>query len=379
MNGRTYAISTLSGTVIVIAIIVAGIATGLTVLFSNNEGGTAIPPYLKGSSTPISSLSSTSASSASTGTPQTNLPGSSSTYTRSSFIRSSVSSFSQNTTSLNSVSTSSVASSSSIFSSSSSTSSLSSSTTTTTSTTTGTKVANETDYTLFNTNDTTRAEYAAVPSFECGVRYCHNSNYSLLSVSASWIVPKASCHNVSGTQEEIASIWVGIEDNGHTNDLEQIGTSTGCLGQTPYYNAWYEFFPAIPIYIQNINAGERIFAQVSFSQSSSKNYTLTISDKTKGWTKTFIGSGGGNYEADWAVERPGGGVFPLTDFGSMTFTNCTMDVLSPNGMSILAPVLYHDYVIRSNLTNHDYSHILALTSDLTNDGTAFTVTWQNSQ
>lgn len=354
MNGRTQAISTLSGTVIVIAIMVAGIAIGFTVLFSNNNGSTAVPPYLKGSSTPISSLSSTSfASSASTGTPQTNLPGSSSTYTSSSFI------------------------SSSIFSSSSSTSSLSASTTAT-STTAGTKVANETDYTFFNTNDTTRAEYAAVPSFECGVRYCHNSNYSLLSVSASWIVPKASCNNVSGTQEQIASIWAGIEDNGHTNDLEQIGTSTGCIGQTPYYNAWYEFFPAIPIYIQNINAGERIFAQVSFSQSSSKNYTLTISDKTKGWTKTFTGSGGRNYEADWAVERPGGGVLPLTDFGSVTFANCTMDVLSPNAMSILVPVLYHDYVIRSNLTNRDY-HLLALTSDLTNDGTSFTVTWQNSQ
>lgn len=335
MNSRTSGITQLSAVVVVIAIMVAGIAIGLTVLFGNN--GNSVPPYLKGTSSITSISSSRSTSFQSTGT------DSDSTTTSSSLIQSSLSS------------------SSSISTTRSSTTSTSSSTSASTTTITG-----GSDYTIFKTSQPDRAGYEVAP----------NSGYSLLSLSASWIVPAASCNGVPSGQRQYSYMWVGIEDSGHTNDLEQTGTTTNCVGSSPSYFAWIDFYPSTMIIIdKTILPGDLIQAQVYYSLEPS-TYTLTISDQSQGWTKTLTGSGGNNYQADWVVEDPAG--YPLTNFGSVTFSSCTM-TLGHNGIIIDSPIAYHDYIVEATLVSSDYTRPLASTSNITGDSTSFTITWQSSQ
>ncbi len=234
-------------------------------------------------------------------------------------------------------------------------------------------VTNESAYTVYKTNQTDLAGYEVVPSFA-------NSNYTLMSVSASWIVTEVNCSGVPPNQEEdAAAMWVGIGDY-KTNDLEQIGTGSACIGTRPDYSAWYEFFPAISIYIGTVNAGDVIDARVSYTPSSGgANFTLSLSDQTEGWSKNYSGSGGGTYVADWAVERQGNGISPLANFGVFNFTNCRMTVTDPSGALLSTPIDYHDYVIQATLVSKDYTRTLASVSWLSQRGTAFAVTWENSQ
>ncbi|MBV8905823.1 MAG: hypothetical protein JOZ22_19490, partial [Acidobacteriia bacterium] len=63
---------------------------------------------------------------------------------------------------------------------------------------------------------------------------------SFTSAAGSWVVPAAVCYAVSGDQ--YSSFWVGL-DGYESNTVEQIGTDSDCVGTTPIYYAWYEFYP----------------------------------------------------------------------------------------------------------------------------------------
>jgi hypothetical protein len=315
-------ISSITAAIVVIAILVVGIAAGLSVTQFTNQDG------------PSSQHSSSIDSSISTITTRSSQDASTST-----------------------------------FGSSSSTSNFVSESSDSTSSSSSRTLANGSNYSIFLTNDSSRAGYEAII----------DSNYSLVSINASWVVPFANCNNVSANQQQVSSMWIGIEDD-RTNELEQIATNTGCIGQTPSYDAEYEFFPELPIYLGQVSAGDLIRASVYYSLST-KNYTLTISDQTEEWTKSATGSGGGDYQADWVVEDPQGpqGYFLLSNFGSVTFFNCTMTVVNSTGRVVLAPIDYHDYLIESNLIGISDSKMLASVSPLSYGGTSFTATWENSE
>jgi hypothetical protein len=140
------------------------------------------------------------------------------------------------------------------------------------------------------------------------------------SVSASWVQPSVSC---SGSTT-YSSFWVGIDGDG-SNSVEQTGTEADCSGGRAVYSSWYEMYPAYPVNYSNpVSPGDHFTATVS---RSGTKYTLTLSDTTKGWTKTTTKtqSGLSNASAEVIAEAPSSntGVLPLANFGTASFTGAT--------------------------------------------------------
>jgi peptidase A4-like protein len=148
----------------------------------------------------------------------------------------------------------------------------------------------------------------------------YNSTFS--HVVGDWTVPTANCSAVRGKQTSIASAFVGI-DGFLSNTVEQGGTDTDCLGKTPFYVAWYEFFPARAVFLDQgsypVDAGDRMHAEVSVSGSTA---TITLQNLSRGWTLTPSPSlSSSSFEfssAEWILEAP---TNRLTNFGTINFSN----------------------------------------------------------
>ena len=112
----------------------------------------------------------------------------------------------------------------------------------------------------------------------------YNTTFS--NVKGDWTVPAADCTGVRGQQLTVAAAWVGL-DGFLSNTVEQAGTDTDCIGNTPIYLAWYEFYPARAVFLdQNayrVEPGDPMHAEVSASGSTA---TLTLQNlsSTHGWT-----------------------------------------------------------------------------------------------
>ncbi|WP_037909231.1 G1 family glutamic endopeptidase [Actinacidiphila yeochonensis] len=140
------------------------------------------------------------------------------------------------------------------------------------------------------------------------------------SVSASWVQPSVTCTSAT----TYSSFWVGIDGDG-TSSVEQTGTEADCSGGKAVYSSWYEMYPAYPVNYSNaVSPGDHFTATVSRSGST---YTLTLSDTTKGWTKTTTKtqSGLSNGSAEVIAEAPSSntGVLPLAHFSTASFTGAT--------------------------------------------------------
>jgi hypothetical protein len=140
------------------------------------------------------------------------------------------------------------------------------------------------------------------------------------SVSSSWTEPTATC---SGTA--YSSFWVGL-DGDTSGTVEQTGTDADCSGRTPQYYAWYEMYPKYPVnYRKTVRPGDAMTASVTTDGSG--NFTLTIADTTRGWSKTTTAKlkSATLSSAEVIAEAPssGSGVLPLANFGTVTFTGST--------------------------------------------------------
>ncbi|MEA2404613.1 MAG: hypothetical protein QOE08_1260 [Thermoleophilaceae bacterium] len=141
-----------------------------------------------------------------------------------------------------------------------------------------------------------------------------NSTFS--DAKGSWVVPAANCTQMKGQQVSIASPWVGLD--GYTSGtVEQTGTDTDCIGKSPYYQAWYEFYPQqLVTFGGAVHAGDAMNAEVSHSGSTT---TVTLQDVTQGWTNSASSTlSFALSSAEWIMEAPSS---KLTDFGSVSFTN----------------------------------------------------------
>ena len=144
------------------------------------------------------------------------------------------------------------------------------------------------------------------------------------SVSAHWVEPAATCHNV---EPRAAGFWVGLDGFGN-HTVEQTGSSVGCNAGRPVYSAWTEIFPAPSIRIaQTVAAGDHFVGSVTYNGNSS--YTLQLADVTQGWVHTVhaTSNGAARSSAEAIVEAPtsSSGLQPLTDFGTVSFTRTTVD------------------------------------------------------
>jgi Peptidase A4 family len=141
------------------------------------------------------------------------------------------------------------------------------------------------------------------------------------SVSASWTQPAGTCSR----GDQYAAFWVGL-DGYSSSTVEQTGSEVDCIGRTAQYYAWYEMYPGpSENYSNTVRAGDHFTATVTYL--SGEKFSLYIADTTQGWSHTTDASLGQTpslSSAEAIVEAPcctnSGGILPLTDFGTMSFT-----------------------------------------------------------
>ncbi|MFA5860805.1 MAG: G1 family glutamic endopeptidase [Candidatus Thermoplasmatota archaeon] len=199
------------------------------------------------------------------------------------------------------------------------------------------------------------------------------SNGVVTDVKGSWVVPAVSCP-ADGTNKYSAA-WVGI-DGYSSNSVEQLGTESDCLsgGSVPYYAAWWEMYPKPSRRIQHVvQAGDHMTAEVRYSGGNA--YTLTMTDATQGWSfSTTQRAKAARSSAEWVQEAPwSGGVLPLSNFGTVTFTGASATIAGHTG-TISDAAWQAD---RIDMVN-GRGATKAQTSALDGTGIAFDVTWVSS-
>jgi hypothetical protein len=144
------------------------------------------------------------------------------------------------------------------------------------------------------------------------------------SVSASWLQPAGTCTSKSA----YSAFWVGL-DGFKSKSVEQTGSEVDCQSGSPVYYAWYEMYPGPSITFSNhVAPGDDFSASVTASGTA---FTLTLTDTTEGWTRTENKSlkSAKKSSAEVIAEAPcctsKGAILPLTDFGTVSFTNAEVD------------------------------------------------------
>jgi len=161
--------------------------------------------------------------------------------------------------------------------------------------------------------------HGAGSSFSGGNWGGYASFGSWTTATASWTEPSVTCRSTN----DLFAPWVGIDGDG-SSTVEQTGVATDCSSGRPVYQAWYEMYPAAPVYYSNsISAGDHFTATVTRSGTS---YTLTISDTTKGWTKTTTKSlsSARHYSAEAIIESPTDS-YPSVSGNTISFTGVKFD------------------------------------------------------
>ena len=188
-----------------------------------------------------------------------------------------------------------------------------------------------------------------------------NGRYT--SVSASWKQPTASCTS----QTTYSSFWVGLDGDG-SNTVEQTGTSADCSGGSPRYYAWYEMYPKFPVNLSlAIRPGDSISGSVTTDGSG--HFTLHLHNNTTGGnfqtTQTLKRARLASAEAIAEAPSGSGGVLPLTNFGTVSFSSTMV-----NGQAIGNFNPDRINMVQNGITK-------ASTSSLSG-GTSFSVTWKHS-
>jgi peptidase A4-like protein len=189
--------------------------------------------------------------------------------------------------------------------------------------------------------------------------YLSGGDGAFTSVSAKWTAPTATC--VKGEQE--AAFWVGL-DGISSDSVEQIGTEADCTSGTASYFGWYEMYPAPPVDFSNvIEPGDALTASVTFSGTDT--YTLVLTDSTQDWSHKVVDKESGLARSSAEVVTSGPGESgTLTNFGTVTYTGCTVDGIS---MGTQNPVKVTMVDAKGN--------VMVLPSTMTGAG-KFTNTWE---
>ncbi|HKS92844.1 MAG TPA: G1 family glutamic endopeptidase [Tepidiformaceae bacterium] len=148
---------------------------------------------------------------------------------------------------------------------------------------------------------------------------------AVTAAGGSWTVPTVDC---SVTPTGYSATWVGI-DGYSSGTVEQLGTEQDCQSGVPSYSAWWEMYPGPSFGIgHTVQAGDSMTASVTYTGTSMFRYStfvLQLTDTTQGWTFSTTRQirGVARSSAEWVQEAPSSsqGVLPLSDFGTVSFTN----------------------------------------------------------
>ncbi|WP_410637981.1 G1 family glutamic endopeptidase [Amycolatopsis sp. lyj-346] len=153
---------------------------------------------------------------------------------------------------------------------------------------------------------------------------------SFTTATASWTEPAVTCTSTN----DLFAPWVGIDGDG-SSTVEQTGVATDCSSGRPVYQAWYEMYPAAPVYYSSpVSAGDHITATVT--RTATNTYRLDISDTTQGWSKTITKSLTSSHaSAEAIIESPtdsypsiSGGI----KFTGVKFNGTNLASTSPSGL-----------------------------------------------
>jgi hypothetical protein len=145
-------------------------------------------------------------------------------------------------------------------------------------------------------------------------------------VSARWIQPAVTC---APGETSTSAVWVGL-DGDSDGAIEQTGTSASCINGRAFYWGWRQFYPAPSVtYADEVQPGDDLLAIAQFHPTTG-NYVVTLTDSTRGWSHVYGARApfARGQSAEIVVEAPenaGGLLWPLSNFGSVTFTQATVD------------------------------------------------------
>jgi hypothetical protein len=214
------------------------------------------------------------------------------------------------------------------------------------------------------------------------------------SVASSWVEPAVNCNESTsnanlldgllggllGGPSSASSFWVGL-DGYSSSSVEQLGTDSDCDSGTPSYYAWYEMYPNPSVDLPSTDAvspGDHMTGWVE-SNASGTSFYLSLKDSTAGWTysTTQTGSGFARSSAEVIAEAPSScdllfcSELPLADFGTVDYSGSAV-IDSANTQGTLSSF------DANQITMNNDGTVEATPSDLSSDGSAFSVTWDNS-
>ena len=167
---------------------------------------------------------------------------------------------------------------------------------------------------------------------------------SVSDVQGRWIVPKITA---SSSANAYSAFWLGI-DGDTDNTVEQIGTEHDWTASGQQNYAWFEMYPHGTVVISGfpLNVGDQIAAEVKYV--SGGVFALTITNLTRNvyyvapMSSTRLKSAQRS-SAEWIVEAPySGGVLPLADFGTGSFSLCKATLNGVTGPIDNAPSWQND-------------------------------------
>ena len=203
-------------------------------------------------------------------------------------------------------------------------------------------------------------------------------------VKGSWVQPSATCISRTATY---SSFWIGLGgSNPGAQGLEQAGTSADCRanGRAVYY-AWYEIIPAPPVIVPlTVSPGDTITGDVSVTgMTASFQLTNTTTGQTWSGQDTIVSLDLSS--AEWIAEAPAQcssivagrcTVLPLADFGSVLFSSAATTVTSPSVSTYTGTISDPTWSFTSISLGGGPNASAATPSDLSADGTSFSVDWQ---
>ena len=178
--------------------------------------------------------------------------------------------------------------------------------------------------------------------------------------------------------------WVGL-DGFWSATIEQAGSQAYCAtaGGTPSYSIWWEMVPTNFIQtVLTINAGDTIEASVTFQAPN--DFVIKVTDKTShdGFTEVELCPFAlGPYtcarsSAEVIAEAPqfaDGSVYPLADYGTMSFDQVKVTDFAGNAGGLLGKAW-----LNGTINETDGVTTYATVSPLFGDGKTFNATWQHS-
>jgi hypothetical protein len=219
-----------------------------------------------------------------------------------------------------------------------------------------------------------------------------DTNDTYNSVASTWTEPTVSCSSggvsgggllgsLGGGPSSASSFWVGL-DGYSSSSVEQIGTDSDCNSGTPAYYAWYEMYPNPSVTLPSqyaVSPGDVMTGWVA-SNSSGTSFLLELKDATKGWLfkTTQTGSGFTRSSAEVIAEAPSActvlvcSEVALADFGHVNYSSSAL--IDSGGRKGTLSAFNANEITMTSQTGTT----MATPSNLSPDGSAFSVTWDHS-